>query len=498
MRAKLNDQMLSALSGLLAQQTGLNFPEERWGDLERGLQAAARESGASDVQAYVGQLLSSPLTPHQTEVLASHLTVGETYFFRDNNSFAALEQQVLPQLIAARRATGCRLRIWCAGCCTGEEPYSIATLLDRLLPAHEQWHITLLATDINPHFLRKAAQGSYGEWSFRDTPAWVKQRYFTSGREGRFEILPRIKQKVTFSCLNLADDVYPSLSNNTHAMDLILCRNVLMYLTAPQAAKIAANLQRALVADGWLLPSAVEASNTLFDQCAPVNICGAAFYRKATAEAKQAALADYPAPVFAMASTQARVLPATTEELPIPASVAWPVPEHAVTQPEPQTHQPPLVAQTDKVDDLCATARLCANQGRLGEAADWCRQAIAADKLNPHSHYLLATILQELGQENAAEQSLKRALYLAPEFVLAFFTLGNLYLTRGRYAEARRNFSNALALLQQHLPDETVAEADGLTVWRLHKIIQSVLDSTPSAAAMHHKKGVSHATGSSY
>ena len=141
---------------------------------------------------------------------------------------------------------------------------------------------------------------------------------------------------------------------------------------------------------------------------------------------------------------------------------------------------------------MCATARLCANQGKLAEAAGWCEQAIAADKLHPHSHYLLATIRQELGQAEAAEQSLKRALYLDPNFVLAYFTLGNLCLSQGRQEEARRYFGNALALLRQRTFHEILAEGDGLTAGRLHEIIQSVVDSLPSAAAMRHPKGVNH------
>lgn len=487
MKPALPAAMLTSLSAMLARQTGLNFPEERWGDLERGLHAAARESGARDVQTYIGQLLSAPPTPQQTEILAAHLTVGETYFFRDSKSFEALEQQVLPQLIAARGAAGKRLRIWCAGCCTGEEPYSVAMLLDRMLPAPERWQVTLLATDINPHFLRKAERGVYGEWSFRDTPGWVKQRYFTPLRDGRAEILPRIKQQVTFRYLNLADDVYPSQSNDTHDMDLLLCRNVLMYFTPSQAEKVVGKLHRALAGDGWLLTSAVEASNTLFGQFAPVNFSGTAFYRKTPAQA-----------AAVLPPSAREVLPhffAGAEEQTVPPlAVAAPLPQAAATPPA-----PPQAQRAQTAAELCAAARQCADGGRLGEAADLCARAIAADKLDPYSHYLLATIHLEQGLENAAEQALKRALYLDPEFVMAFFTLGNLYLSQGKFVEARRNFGNALKLLQQHLPDAILAQAEGMTVWRLHKVIQSVLDNMPSAATiLLPAKGVSHASGNRY
>jgi chemotaxis protein methyltransferase CheR len=119
-----SDQLNMSLSDLLAAQTGLHFPAERWRDLARGIAAAAPAFGMPDAESCARWLLSAPLTRHQIEVLANHLTVGETYFFREKMSFEALEQHILPQLIRMR-ASERRLRIWSAGCCTGEEPYSV-------------------------------------------------------------------------------------------------------------------------------------------------------------------------------------------------------------------------------------------------------------------------------------------------------------------------------------------------------------------------------------
>src|SRR5450759_3902801 len=146
----LPDSLLSRLSDFLESQIGLHFPKERWRDLERGIAAAARESGYKEAQAYIHWLLAAPLTRTQIKGLASHLTVGETYFFREKRSLDILEQQILPELLRTRAQTEKHLRIWSAGCCSGEEPYSIAMLIDRLIPAFEKWSLTILATDINP------------------------------------------------------------------------------------------------------------------------------------------------------------------------------------------------------------------------------------------------------------------------------------------------------------------------------------------------------------
>jgi len=209
MRVATPEVLLSSLSDFLAAQMGLHFPRERWSDLERGIAAAASEFGIVDVESCIGWLVSAPLTRNQVEILASHLTVGETYFFREKRSFEVLETHILPELLRARGEAGSPLRIWSAGCCTGEEPYSIAMLLDRLIPDAARRNITILATDINPRFVRKAAEGVYSEWSFRETPAWVRERYFNRRKDGRFEIKPHIRKMVTFSYVNLAEDTYP-------------------------------------------------------------------------------------------------------------------------------------------------------------------------------------------------------------------------------------------------------------------------------------------------
>ncbi len=178
------DDLWSRLSAFIAEKMGLYFPPERWPDLERGLEGMAKEFDFSNTAACIHWLLPGPLTKAQFQALACHLTVGETYFFREKRTFEVLADSVLPELIRGRRSSGRRLRLWCAACCTGEEPYSLAILLHQLIPDLADWNLTLLATDINEKFLRKAAAGVYGEWSFRQSPCAFKERYFQPRRQG--------------------------------------------------------------------------------------------------------------------------------------------------------------------------------------------------------------------------------------------------------------------------------------------------------------------------
>jgi chemotaxis protein methyltransferase CheR len=479
MQPTLPHPLLERLSEVLAARTGLHFPAERWGDLERGIAAAAPVFGMPDAQSCAHWLLSAHLTRSQIEVLASHLTVGETYFFRDERSFEVLEQHILPELLHARASGERRLRIWSAGCCTGEEAYSIAMLVDRLIPHPRDWNVSILATDINPAFLRKAAEGVYGEWSFRGTPAWIRERYFEQGRNSRFELQPLMRKRVTFSYLNLADDVYPSLTNNTNAMDVIFCRNVLMYFSATQAKKVIENLHRSLVDGGWLIVSPVETSNSLFSSFSAVDFAGAVLYRKLAKTHSPTVAPAYPA---ATPSLSPETWPV---EFPV-ADAALVTALHdapwSVDQPDMRAGEAPAHEHEVNADEApSGMARVCANQGKLADAEQWCERAIAADRLNPANQYLLATIQQELGQNDSAAQSLMRALYIDPDFVLAHFALGNLCLSQSRRREAERHFDNALLLLHAHPHDEPLPESEGLTAGRLAEIIALVRSSLPRA-----------------
>lgn len=466
MQPPLPPHLLASLSNLLATHTGLHFPAERWHDLGRGISAAASAFGMPDAASCAHRLLAAPLTQRDIEILARCLTVGETYFFREKRSFDALEQHVVPTLLRAHTGGERPLRVWSAGCCTGEEPYSIAMLLDRLVPQASASNVTILATDINLAFLRTAAEGEYSEWSFRGVPRWIKDRYFQPRRGKRFQLDDRIRQRVAFSYLNLADDNYPSLTNNTNAMDVIFCRNVLMYFSAERARAVVDRLYRALVDGGWLVVSPAETSNTLFSGFTAVEFDGAILYRKDAGAAAPRFVSHVPAPLKdGLAESGWRAAESMPEEgqptMPLAARPA----EGGVHDSSPLPTEPDLPSRQ---------ARDCANQGRLDEAVEWCLEAIATDKLNPAHHYLLAAIQQERGQIDAAAQALARVLYLDPHFVIAHYALGNLRQSQGRELEAQRHFGNALASLKAHPPDEVLPESDGLTAGRLLEMIQSI------------------------
>lgn len=440
------DPPWSRLSELIAQKTGLHFPAERSVDLQRAMSGAAGEFGFSDALACADWLVSTRLTSAQLQVLAGHLTVGETYFFRERPTFEALAEHVIPEL-ARRRWHERRLRVWSAACCTGEEAYSLAILLQQRLPAWRQWRITLLATDINERFLDKARNAVYGEWSFRDAPAGLKERYFTRAADDRYMVNPEIQQLVRFARFNLVEDDFAELLSTVGTLDLILCRNVLMYFTPLQARKVVSNLRRVLCDDGWLAVAASEGSHALLHGFAPSSFPGMILYQKTESGPERP-----PRPKTPQVQPKISIQPVVAAVLPAMDSKAAPEPE-----------------------ELASLTRSLANQGRLNEALTACDRWIGAAPLDSTARYLRAVILQELGEYQSARLALNQAVYLNPEFVLAHFALGNLDKAGSKGSEARKHFTNALTLVRRVSPTELLPESDGLTARRLEEIIMALL-----------------------
>jgi len=462
------------LSEFVASRMGLHFPRERWGDLERNIVPAAKEFDFPDTEAFIQWLMKSTVSMEHLEILTSHLTVNETYFWREPEVFNALIEKILPEIIRSKTKDEKRLRIWSAGCSTGEEPYSIAIALHKAIPEIKDWNITILATDINPRILRKAAAGVYGEWSFRNAPAWLKERYFCCNIDGKYEINSDIKKMVVFAYLNLAEDIYPTPVNNTNAMDIIFCRNVLMYFVPNRGRQVAHNLYKSLVDGGYFMVSACELSQIQFPQFSSVNFPGAIVYKKDTRGFVQPKLEDNYLPEIEFA--QPEIFASTT------------LPEDDKTELQKDTYKEALglyaqgqYAQTvktlEEIPNISATlaVRALANEGKLSEALCLCEKAIIKEKLNPILHYLRAAILQEQNSEDGAIASLKRALYLDPNLILAHFTLGNLMLRQGNIQNTKKCFRNALSLLDALKQDDILPESDGLTAGRFREIVNATM-----------------------
>lgn len=215
--------------------------------LKRRIASRVRALGLHDPQAYVQALEGDSA---EVDALMTALTIHVSQFFRNPSMFATLERSVLPALIQQVRAEGRgAVRLWSAGCSSGEEPYSLALVVAALGPT--ELPVQILGTDLSPAILEVARAGLFDPQRLAEVPPAVRSRYFTQV-ETRFRLVDEVRGRVRFSCHNLltAPD-YPRA-------DLILCRNVLIYFSREEQEKILARFAAALPSGGLLVLGKAE------------------------------------------------------------------------------------------------------------------------------------------------------------------------------------------------------------------------------------------------
>jgi chemotaxis protein methyltransferase CheR len=439
---------LARVAEVVEVRAGLRFVDSRRTELEAKVQRAFVESGCESWDQYVTRL-TAPDGGVRVEKLLEALVVGETYFFRHRSYFEMLERDVLPALIARPRHAR-RIRVWCAGCATGEEAYSLAIVLRRLLPDVEQRQPGILATDLSRAFLTRAEEGLYGEWSFRETDKQFKAANFT--RDGdRYRVRPELRRLVSFRRLNLVEDGYPSLEDGTADLDLILCRNILIYFSPKVAAEVLARLRAALVPGGYLV---LGPSDLL-----PGPLPGLELRTGPDAFMYRRIELDSFAPP-----------PTAVTEIP------------AASLPEPEPLEP---SGDDNMDWLAGwrAAREHANRGQIDEAAVCCRESIASARHRPEPYYLLGTLCQLQGNEMGAIAALRQALYVDRRFAPAHLALAAVHRQAGRPKEARRLLLRGERVLEGRAAEDLILADEGLTVGRLRDVLARALTDQPRTQA---------------
>jgi len=231
--------------------------------LESRLAPLARAEGYPSIEALINSARrenSDRLLWSITEALATH----ETFFFRDNTPFDLFKNEVLPVLSRARGTTG-KIRIWCAACSSGQEPYSLAMLLEEERARLNGLKVEIVATDMAGRILEKAKAGVYSQFEVqRGLPIQRLIAHFEQNGE-QWRIKPNIRQMVTFQKQNLLEN-FNALGN----FDVIFCRNVLIYFDAETKSKVLNNLARQTARDGYLIMGAAETVVGLSNEFSPV------------------------------------------------------------------------------------------------------------------------------------------------------------------------------------------------------------------------------------
>ena len=264
------------------RQFGIRGSDYGAARLDDAVGAILPHSGCATVEGLLASFSRSD-APKWLYDLVEHLTVGETYFLRDPAQIAALRETILPEILL-RRGAEQRIRIWSAGCSTGEEPYTLAILLlEKHLTA--AWDVQLVGTDVNRESLRVAREGRYPAWSFRATPDYVRDRYFEPAGNG-WRLSEPIRRMARFAWMNLgAEAMVPPLAD----LDLVMCRNVTIYFDEAATQRLYQMLIRSLAPGGWLMLAPSDPLPADRSELERVELSNAVLWRRRTSPRPTAA-----------------------------------------------------------------------------------------------------------------------------------------------------------------------------------------------------------------
>ncbi|GAA4938202.1 CheR family methyltransferase [Actinoplanes utahensis] len=420
---------LTRFRELLQRRLGWSFADNDLGPATEVLAARAKAHGLT-AREYLDRLGGRRWTAEIAE-LAQALSITETYFFRHQEQFRVLREEVLPELVVARGGQRV-LRLFSVGCSSGEEAYSLAISAVAGRPSPD-WIVSVTGVDANREMLARARSAVYSEWSLRDTPAEVRERWFQDTPEG-FRVVPEVTSTVRFAEHNVATDD-PQLWHPGR-YDVIFCRNLLMYLTGEVAAALVRKTTRALTEGGYLFLGHTDSLGSRPDGLTVCHAGGTVYYRRradpAVAASAATAAAGSTAPVTRAADPVAR---------PAPIPDDW---RRAFGLLREDRFAEALEVVGDH--DMLLRGVLLAQLGRVTEARATAHRLIDAGGPQPDAHQLLG-VCHELDCADQAVGQYRLAAYLDPLFAMPRLRMGLLARRRGDMRGAADHLEAALRLL---------------------------------------------------
>jgi len=278
-RPEMVDPVYRQIRDLVYKVSGIYKAEEKLYLLADGCGRRMKQLGARTPRDYWDQLTAQPSRDGELRHLLNEITIGETSLFRSQPQLDALRKVILPEITAEKtKQITKRLRVWSAGCSTGEEPYTLAmTMLEESERLLKGWTVEILGTDLNDRSVEAAKAGIYGDYALRNTTEYFKRKYFSQLDDKRLQVRPEVKKLISYSRLNLQDD---SKMLFMKGMDLIFCRNVLIYFDGVSKSKVINHFFTNLNFGGYFFLGTSESLMKLNDQFHLVHFPGTIAYWK--------------------------------------------------------------------------------------------------------------------------------------------------------------------------------------------------------------------------
>lgn len=536
----MDDLILKQISALIATHSGIQIREQDFKGLADKLWKRARALGLFSLNGYYQVLMrdlgrSGPeggSDRTEWQELYAILTINESYFFRDKNQYQLLREKILPNIIDRNRlaydtnsgpaGNGAKpkLRIWSAGCSTGEELYSIAIVLEELQFPWDQWDVLLVGTDISRPAIDSARKGLYGSWSFRQVPTHIQQKYFLPHHQ-LFKLSDSLRQRVTFQYGNLLQDPFPSQVNRLFDIDLILCRNVFIYLDSQSISQIINKFHQTLVPHGYLITGHTELYAQDTTRFQVLSFPESIAYQKLLNAGSLPRHLPVTSPSFPQTaacllppkpasdpkpnskqthhrSTKSSGRPPLRPSPPLPdVSAARPwnpinpslsktasqdnLLEQAIQEAEALLRQEAYASAIERAERIYTTHPQCdaaykiaahayANIGGYDRAKQLCQQVLQRQPLNVDMYYLLAQIAEDQNELEITKNYLRKIIYLDSNFVKAYLDLATIYEREKQPEKTQKMQSHALDILAKLPPDTVLDIHSGTTVaqWKEH------------------------------
>ena len=462
-KLKLNPIEFELIAALLEKQYGIQFEYNKSYLIEQALTERMKKMNISSFHTYY-QLINNYInSEEELSNLILLLTVGETYFFRNENHFKAMTHFIIPDLLKNRH----HIDILSAGCATGEEPYSLVILLNEHFP-HASFSIS--AVDINREYLAKAQKGHYSKRSLMQTPDSYIEQYFKK-KGSNYKLSQHIIDQVNFIEGNLIDDV---LYNNRQ-FDLILCRNVIIYFPITVIKKVVNLFKSILLPHGYLIHGHSEILRGITDDFGVIEKCGTFFYQliQTPINSKPAHVSQntsqIPPPIFLEAKTSTRdnihckeknqkAFTDTPKKSIEQQSFLNPEKEYLKGLQYLQNEQPKKAEiifkaiLTDFPDDITTLLGMALIEGsshHLDEARKYCQRVFAIDNFSPEAYFITGLLYETENNPNKAQKAYQDTVFLNNNFIPAHFKLAELNYNLQQYKQAILSYRNVLRYLSQ-------------------------------------------------
>jgi chemotaxis protein methyltransferase CheR len=447
---------------LIHRHSGIYLEESKLDSLRISLVTRATRLGYGTLNDYYDALGRDE---REFNELLNLVTINETSFFRFPAQFDALRDSVVPEIMARKEPGDRDLRVWSAGCSTGEEPYSIAmALLDTGITA-SGWKPQVLGTDVSTTALARAKSGVYGKRAMMNITPDIISRHFERTMSGDYRVNDRVRSIVDFGYQNLIKEPYPlSLMGN---WDIIFCRNVTIYFRIESTRRVVRNFFNSLNEGGYLFIGHSETLTSISDDFEAVEVGGVFLYRKKPAPSRRLVRPD------AAAARPARSVSRSAFGRSESAGASEPASAHSSAE-DPALDIEAVLERARKdlkegrpdrvveaagsildADPNNAEAHLLlgyvhADTGDYERALAECPKALAIDPLLPVPRYILGIIYQRQGDFVRAISELKKTVYIDADFALAHLNLANIYKSQRQFDAAAKEYENALKALKEN------------------------------------------------